>query len=77
MPNKRPPFGALAESATSNNPYFTTGAGGMLQTVLFGFAGLHLTDDGLIQKNPCLPSKWKSLTITGGGPEKEVFKVTR
>lgn len=76
VPNKRPPFGALAESATSNNPYFTTGAGGMLQAVLFGFAGLHLTDGGLIQKDPCLPSNWKSLTITGVGPRKETFTVT-
>jgi len=77
VPNKRPPFGALAESATSNNPYFTTGAGGMLQAVLFGFAGLRLTDEGLIQKNPCLPAKWKSLTITGVGPKKKTFTVTR
>ncbi|RKD90744.1 glycoside hydrolase family 65 protein [Mangrovibacterium diazotrophicum] len=76
VPNKRPPFGALAESATSQNPYFTTGAGGMLQAVLFGFAGLHLADDGLVQKDPCLPSNWKSLTITGVGPEHKTYKVT-
>ncbi len=74
-PNKRPPFGALAEAATSNNPYFATGAGGMLQTVIFGFAGLHITDDGIIQKNPVLPSGWKKLTITGVGLKMKTFVI--
>jgi len=32
-PNKHTPFGALSETATANNSYFATGAGGMLQTV--------------------------------------------
>ena len=74
-PNKKPPFGALSEAATSNNPYFVTGAGGMLQTVLFGFGGLHLTNEGIIQKNPILPKKWKSLTITGVGTEMKTYLV--
>lgn len=74
-PNKRAPFGALSESALSNNPYFVTGAGGMLQTVLFGFGGLHITDEGVIQKNPILPKQWKSLTITGVGNTKKTFIV--
>jgi len=76
-PNKRPPFGALAESATSNNPYFATGAGGMLQTVLFGFGGLRITEDGIIQKNPILPKEWKSLTITGVGIDKKTYFVEK
>lgn len=74
-PNKRPPFGALAESATSNNPYFVTGAGGMLQTVLFGFGGLHLTENGIVQKSPVLPKNWKSLTIKGVGSDKKTYVV--
>ncbi|MGV6831839.1 MAG: glycosyl hydrolase family 95 catalytic domain-containing protein [bacterium] len=74
-PNKRPPFGALSETATAHHPYFATGAGGMLQTVLFGFAGLHLTDNGIEQKNPVLPKQWKSLTIKGLGPEKETIVI--
>lgn len=74
-PNKRPPFGALAEAATSNNPYFVTGAGGMLQTVLFGFGGLHLTDEGIIQVNPILPKKWKSLTLKGIGVKNKTFVI--
>ncbi len=74
-PNKRPPFGALAEAATSDNPYFATGAGGMLQVVLFGFGGLDITEEGIVQKSPILPKEWKSLTITGVGPEKKTYKV--
>jgi trehalose/maltose hydrolase-like predicted phosphorylase len=75
LPNKRPPFGALAEIALSNNPYFVTGAGGMLQTVIFGFGGLHITDDGIIQRNPILPRSWKSLTIKGVGRDQKTFVV--
>lgn len=74
-PNKRPPFGALAEAATSNNPYFATGAGGMLQVVLFGFGGLDITDDGIVQKKPILPKEWKSLTLKGIGPDRETFVI--
>lgn len=77
MPNKRPPFGALAESALSNNPYFATGAGGMLQTVLFGFGGLHFTDKGIIQDKPCLPFQWEKLTIKGIGPEKKTYTIEK
>ncbi len=73
IPNKRAPFGVLAESATSNNPYFATGAGGMLQSVIFGFAGLEITDKGIIQNTPCLPKHWKSLTIKEIGIEKKTF----
>ncbi|QMU64296.1 MAG: glycoside hydrolase family 65 protein [Flavobacteriaceae bacterium] len=76
-PNKRPPFGALAEAATSNNPYFATGAGGMLQAVIFGFGGLYITEDGVVQKNPILPKQWKSLTITGVGPDRKTFKIEK
>lgn len=73
--NKRPPFGALAETADFDNTYFATGAGGLLQAVIFGFGGLHLTDQGIIQMKPCLPDHWKSLTIKGVGPEKITYKI--
>jgi protein-glucosylgalactosylhydroxylysine glucosidase len=74
-PNKRPPFGALSESATSNNPYFATGAGGLLQTILFGFGGLDISESGIIQRNPVLPKKWKSLTLKGIGTDKKTFVI--
>lgn len=71
IPNRRPPFGVLSESPTSNNPYFATGAGGMLQAVLYGFGGLELTDNGVEQRTPVLPKAWKSLIIKGVGMEKK------
>ncbi|MFC7443767.1 Maltose phosphorylase / Trehalose phosphorylase [Mesoflavibacter sp. HG96] len=75
QPNQQTPFGALSETAVSNNSYFATGAGGMLQTVLFGFGGLHITDNGIEQKNAILPKQWKSLTLKGIGPDKKTFVI--
>ncbi len=75
-PNQVPPFGVIAETAGGSNPYFATGAGGMLQAVLSGFGGLKFTDTGIIQGETLLPKPWKRLTITGIGPEKQEFSVT-
>ena len=63
--NGVPPFGVLAECAGGKgvSPYFTTGAGGVLQTILFGFGGLRFTDQGLVQTPVALPGHWKSLHI--------------
>ena len=77
VPNQQAPFGALSEVATSNFSYFATGAGGMLQSVLFGFAGLDITDNGIVQKNPILPKEWKSLTIKGVGADKKTFRIDK
>lgn len=74
-PNEVPPFGVLAEAAGGTNPYFATGAGGMLQAVLAGFGGLELTDDGIVQLDTPLPDEWDSLTITGAGADEEAFTV--
>jgi len=76
-PNRHAPFGALSETATANDSYFATGAGGLLQTVLFGFGGLHITDKGIIQKNPCLPKSWTKLVLKGIGQERKTFTITR
>ncbi|WP_400076615.1 hypothetical protein [Winogradskyella sp. R77965] len=59
----------------SNNSYFATDAGGMLQTFIFGVGALHLTGKSIEQKNPILPKQWKSLTITGVGKEKKTFRI--
>jgi trehalose/maltose hydrolase-like predicted phosphorylase len=75
QPNEVPPFGVLAETAGGTNPYFATGAGGMLQSVIFGFGGLEITDEGIVQKKGVLPKAWTSLTITGVGPEEKTFVV--
>ncbi|HVX50227.1 MAG TPA: hypothetical protein VHB48_08710, partial [Chitinophagaceae bacterium] len=74
-PNMRPPFGVIAETATGNNPYFATGAGGMIQAMLNGFGGLEITPGGITQLKVKLPAAWKSLTITGVGAEKKTYTV--
>jgi trehalose/maltose hydrolase-like predicted phosphorylase len=75
QPNEVPPFGVLSETAGGTNPYFATGAGGMLQAVLFGFGGLEFSDTGIIQKQGRLPKGWTSLTLKGIGREKKTFEV--
>lgn len=73
-PLERAPFGVLAECVTCQNPYFATGAGGNLQAVMFGFAGLDITDQGIVQLEGKLPARWKSLAIHGVGPDKRTFE---
>ena len=72
-PNLRKPFGVISETPTSNNPYFMTGAGGLLQTVLNGFCGLQITDEGIVQLPSVLPSHWKRVTVTGVGSDKKTY----
>lgn len=73
QPNRVPPFGVLAETAGGTNPYFATGAGGMLQAVLAGFGGLDVSDDGITRRDTPLPKAWTRLTITGVGPQRRTF----
>jgi protein-glucosylgalactosylhydroxylysine glucosidase len=63
--NEVPPFGVLAETSGGTNPYFATGAGGMLQSVLFGFGGLQITERGIIQMKVNLPKNWRTLKFNG------------
>lgn len=74
-PNMRPPFGVIAETATGNNPYFSTGAGGMIQAMLNGFGGLEITAGGITQLQTKLPAQWKSLQLTGIGLEKKTYMI--
>lgn len=75
VPNLNPPFNVIAETKAGTNPYFATGAGGIIQSVLMGFGGLEITPKGVIQIKSALPKQWKSLTIKGVGPEKKTFFV--
>jgi protein-glucosylgalactosylhydroxylysine glucosidase len=75
VPNLNPPFNVIAETKGGTNPYFATGAGGILQAVLNGFGGLEITPAGIIQIKTSLPKQWKSLTITGVGPLLKTFIV--
>jgi protein-glucosylgalactosylhydroxylysine glucosidase len=74
-PNMKVPFGVLAETAGGTNPYFSTGAGGFLQSVINGFGGVEITPTGITQVKSKLPKSWKSLTITGVGVEKKTIVV--
>ncbi|MBL0335749.1 MAG: glycoside hydrolase family 65 protein [Chitinophagaceae bacterium] len=75
LPNLNPPFRVVAETKGGTNPYFATGAGGILQSVLMGFGGLEITPQGIIQLKSSLPAAWKSLTITGVGPQKKTYII--
>ena len=74
-PNLLPPFNVIAETKGGTNPYFATGAGGILQAVLNGFGGLDISSTGIIQLKSILPNGWKSLTLKGIGPQKKTFTV--
>jgi protein-glucosylgalactosylhydroxylysine glucosidase len=74
-PNEAPPFGVLSETAGGTNPYFATGAGGMLQSIIFGFGGLTVSDAGISQTKTKLPSQWKSLEISGVSLNRHKFIV--
>lgn len=77
VPNLNPPFRVIAETKGGTNPYFATGAGGIIQSVLMGFGGLEITPKGIIQLKSVLPKQWKSLTITGVGVERKTYKVSQ
>ena len=74
-PNLLPPFNVIAETKGGTNPYFSTGAGGILQAVLNGFGGLEITPAGITQIKSVLPKTWKRLTLKGIGPAKKTFMV--
>lgn len=76
-PNQLPPFGVIAECKGGTNPYFITGAGGILQSMLMGFGGIDISYDGegIRQVPSVLPKSWKKLTLKGIGPDRKTFIV--
>jgi protein-glucosylgalactosylhydroxylysine glucosidase len=73
IPNLLPPLRVIAETKGGTNPYFATGAGGILQSVLMGFGGLEITSKGITQIKTALPPNWKSVTLTGIGVDKKTY----
>lgn len=60
----KPPFNVRTETATNNTGYFATASGGMLQNLVYGFSGLRIEEQGLVQAYPpMLPADWKALTL--------------
>ncbi|HLN72989.1 MAG TPA: hypothetical protein VK205_06820 [Prolixibacteraceae bacterium] len=77
LPNLNPPFRVIAETKGGTNPYFATGAGGVLQSVIMGFGGLDIQPEGIVQVKSVLPDKWKKLTITGVGMDAKTYVVSK
>jgi len=75
QPNLNPPFRVIAETKGGTNPYFATGAGGILQSVLMGFGGLDITPKGIVQIKSSLPGGWKNLVISGVGAGKKTYTI--
>ena len=61
----RKPFGVFAETKGGKNPYFLTGAGGVIQSMVFGFGGYDISEDGVKKIKTVIPKQWKSVTIKG------------
>ncbi|MEP6682192.1 MAG: glycoside hydrolase family 65 protein [Parafilimonas sp.] len=72
-PNLLSPFRVIAETKGGTNPYFATGAGGILQAVLMGFGGLDITPQGITQIKTAMPPQWKSLTLKSIGVYKKTY----
>ncbi|MBV8326867.1 glycoside hydrolase family 65 protein [Chryseobacterium sp.] len=77
-PNLLPPFRVLAETEEGDNPYFITGAGGVLQAVMMGFAGIDMDEKGSLKAaKTALPPHWKKVTVKGIGPGNLTFSNSR
>jgi protein-glucosylgalactosylhydroxylysine glucosidase len=60
----KPPFNVRTEAAENNVGYFLTGSGGFIQSLLYGFTGLRIREQGLVDAYaPVLPDAWRSLTL--------------
>ncbi len=65
--NLVPPFRVLSETKKGTNPYFATGAGGILQAMLCGFGGLEISSNGIVLHPKILPPTWKNVRIKING----------
>jgi trehalose/maltose hydrolase-like predicted phosphorylase len=65
-PFVRGPFLLFSEKRSLDRCVFTTGAGGVLQSIYYGFGGLDWAGwNDVAAGKPTLPPSWKKLTITG------------
>ena len=62
----RGPFMLFSEKRSMDRCVFVTGLGGLIQSVVYGYAGLELSGDKPIAtQKPALPATWKKLTLKG------------
>jgi trehalose/maltose hydrolase-like predicted phosphorylase len=60
----KPPYNVRTETDSNNTGYFLTASGGFIENLVYGFSGLRLQDEGLMEVYPpVLPAAWKSLTL--------------
>ena len=65
-PFLRGPFMLFSEKRSMDRCVFVTGLGGLIQSVVYGYAGLELSGDKPIAtQKPALPATWKKLTLKG------------
>lgn len=62
-PNLRGPFLQLSETPGNDETYFMTAAGGLIQAILFGYAGYDITPAGITANPRPLPSAIKSIIV--------------
>jgi len=73
----KPPFNVRTETASNNTGYFATASGGLLQNILYGFTGLRIERDGLVQAYaPMLPEHWRTMTVKNVRFRGETFDIT-
>jgi trehalose/maltose hydrolase-like predicted phosphorylase len=63
--NAQPPFNVWTETPTGGAINFITGAGGFLQSVIYGYPGLRLKQDAMVFTHPQLPDGVTQLALTG------------
>lgn len=61
-PYLRGPHLMMAETPSTDDTYFLTGAGGLLQAILMGYLGLDITEGGIRQSSASLPSGIRKIT---------------
>lgn len=77
-PNLLPPFRVMAETKGGTNPYFITGAGGVLQAVIMGFGGVDVQPNGnVVELKTVMPAHWTKLKITNVGKDKKEIVVSK
>ena len=76
-PFVRGPFLLFSEKRSLDRCVFTTGCGGVLQAILYGFGGLDFTHWDKMSKAPvALPKSWTKLEIQGVGYKGKRYTVT-
>ena len=64
----------MAETKNGKTPYFLTGAGGVLQTVMMGFGGLDISEEKRhTTTENCNACTLEKITLKGIGIDKKII----